>query len=80
MTTEEIQNAYAEMNWIDRAIRKVYGEPTEQKVKQSSQELFAELDKEVMRACKTKIWINPNKYKPTQRELEFIVGIIGELK
>jgi len=34
------------------------------------------MDKEIMDACNTRIWINPDRYQPTEREIPYIIGVV----
>lgn len=51
---------------------------------QFDREIYAmkmrELEQEVLRVCKTKVWINPKLYNPTDREKPYIVGTIQEME
>jgi hypothetical protein len=44
------------------------------KLDREFEKTLREMDLDVIRACNTRIWINPTSYSPTEREQGFIVG------
>ena len=38
-----------------------------------------EIDREIIAGCNTRIWYNPSLYTPTEREKNYVVGMIHEL-
>jgi hypothetical protein len=66
---KEIESIFHGNQWIEFNLEKPI-------IIKNWEEIVNRMDEEIMASCKTKIWINPKLYTPSDREKPYVVGEI----